>query len=83
MTEYCEEKFCMAWRSLSGIQNDGIVSFSPTDDDKCICTLTQNIDVPRLLYKVMPAARLERYIQESVLKESLVIFNDIVEKETT
>lgn len=80
MTE-CSEVDCkMAWRSLSGVKNDGVVSFAESDDDadNCVCTLTQNIMLPRALYRVMPKARLERFIKSKILTQSLAEFNKIV-----
>jgi len=80
MIDYSLEKFTMAWRSLSGVKNDGIVKFSPDGSgSSCTCTLTQNIILPSLLCKLMPKARLERYIKEKVLLSSLQKFAAIVE----
>jgi uncharacterized membrane protein len=70
------------WRSTSGMQNGGRVTFDPADDNdpnKCKMTMTMSLVAPKALsLLVRRTSRLERLVQEKILDSTLTGFRDTV-----
>lgn len=70
----------IAWESVSGLKNKGVVEFIPTAIDECMMKVRMTIITPRVVSSLFPGASAfaEDFLQNKLLKWSLEAFRDVV-----